>query len=81
MEEAKVRLGGLFRSEDCPAPEELCFKFSFEAKLVPLPDVGDCSHQIVESAFDRWIPRSAVRRGNPSASAVAAIIRSAGSLG
>jgi hypothetical protein len=41
MEEAKVRLGGLFRSEDYPAPDELCSKFSFEAKVMPLPDAGD----------------------------------------
>jgi hypothetical protein len=38
VEEAKVRLGGLFRSEDYPAPEELSSKFSFETKVMPLPD-------------------------------------------
>jgi hypothetical protein len=41
MEEAKVRLGGLFRSEDYPAPQELCSKFSFETRVMPLPDAGD----------------------------------------
>jgi hypothetical protein len=41
VEEAKVRLGGLFRSEDYPAPEELRSKFSFETKVMPLPDAGD----------------------------------------
>jgi hypothetical protein len=41
VDEAKVRLGGLFRSEDYPAPEELCSKYSFEAKVMPLPDAGD----------------------------------------
>ncbi len=41
MEEARVRLGGLFRSEDYPAPEELRSKFSFETKVMPLPDAGD----------------------------------------
>jgi hypothetical protein len=41
VEEAKVRVGGLFRSEDYPAPEELCSKFSFETKVMPLPDAGD----------------------------------------
>ncbi|MGB7592956.1 MAG: hypothetical protein WBO19_17110, partial [Terriglobia bacterium] len=41
VEEAKVRLGGLFRSEDYPAPDELCSKFSFETKVMPLPDAGD----------------------------------------
>jgi len=41
VEEAKVRLGGLFRSEDYPSPDELCSKFSFETKVMPLPDAGD----------------------------------------
>jgi hypothetical protein len=41
VEEARVRLGGLFRSEDYPASEELCSKFSFETKVMPLPDAGD----------------------------------------
>jgi hypothetical protein len=41
VEEARVRLGGLFRSEDYPAPEELRSKFSFETKVMPLPDAGD----------------------------------------
>ena len=41
VEEAKARLGGLFRSEDYPAPDELRSKFSFETKVMPLPDAGD----------------------------------------
>jgi hypothetical protein len=41
VEEAKVRLGGLFRPADYPAPEELSSKFSFETKVMPLPDAGD----------------------------------------
>jgi hypothetical protein len=41
VENAKVRLGGLFRSEDYPSPEELRSKFSFETKVMPLPDAGD----------------------------------------
>jgi len=41
VEEARVRLGGLFRPEDYPAPEELRSKFSFETKVMPLPDAGD----------------------------------------
>ncbi len=41
VEQAKVRLGGLFRSEDYPAPDELRFKFSFDTKVMPLPDAGD----------------------------------------
>jgi len=39
------------------------------------------SHQIVRSARDRRIARSAVSRGSPSTKAVAPIIRSTGSLG
>ncbi len=41
VEEAKVRLGGLFRPEDYPSSEELRSKFSFETKVMPLPDAGD----------------------------------------
>ena len=41
VENAKVRLGGLFRSEDYPRVEELRSKFSFETKVMPLPDAGD----------------------------------------
>jgi len=41
VEQARVRLGGLFRSEDYPAADELRQKFSFETKVMPLPDAGD----------------------------------------
>ena len=41
VEQARVRLGGLFRSEDYPAPDELRSKFSFATKVMPLPDAGD----------------------------------------
>jgi hypothetical protein len=41
VEEAKVRLGGLFRPGDYPAPNELRSKFSFETKVMPLPDAAD----------------------------------------
>ena len=41
VEEAKVRLGGLFRPEDYPSPEELRSKFSFDTKVMPLSDAGD----------------------------------------
>ena len=41
VEEAKVRLGGLFRPEDYPSSEELRSKFSFDTKVMPLPDAGD----------------------------------------
>jgi len=41
VEEAKARLGGLFRAADYPATDELRSKFSFETKVMPLPDAGD----------------------------------------
>jgi hypothetical protein len=41
VEEAKVRLGGLFRPGDYPATDELRAKFSFETKVMPLPYAGD----------------------------------------
>lgn len=41
VDEARVRLGGLFRREDYPATDELQSKFSFETKVMPLPDAGD----------------------------------------
>ena len=41
VEEAKVRLGGLFRPADYPPSNELRSKFSFETKVMPLPDAGD----------------------------------------
>jgi hypothetical protein len=41
VREARVRLGGLFRNEDYPARGELRGKFSFETKVLPLPDAGD----------------------------------------
>jgi hypothetical protein len=40
VEEAKVRLGGLFRG-DYPASDELRSTFSFETKVMPLPDAAD----------------------------------------
>ena len=41
VEGAKGRLGGLFRGEDYPTPQDLRSKFSFETKVMPLPDAGD----------------------------------------
>lgn len=41
IEQARTRLGGLFRDTDYPAPDELRAKFSFETKVMPLPDAGD----------------------------------------
>ena len=41
MQEASVRLGGLFRQGDYPMQDELRSKFLFETKVMPLPDAGD----------------------------------------
>jgi hypothetical protein len=41
LEEAKIRLGGLFRAADYPTPDELRAKYCFETKVMPLPDAGD----------------------------------------
>jgi hypothetical protein len=41
IEEARVRLGGLFREADYPHPEELRSRFAFETRVLPLPDAGD----------------------------------------
>jgi hypothetical protein len=41
VEQARTRLGGLFRQEDYPSSEELRGKFSFRTAVLPLPDAGD----------------------------------------
>lgn len=41
VDQAKARLGGLFREEDYPASDELRCKFSFETRVMPLPEAGD----------------------------------------
>jgi hypothetical protein len=41
VEQARTRLGGLFRESDYPSPDELRAKFSFETRVMPLPDAGD----------------------------------------
>jgi hypothetical protein len=41
VREAQIRLNGLFREADYPSPAELRAKFSFETKVLPLPDAGD----------------------------------------
>jgi hypothetical protein len=41
VEQAKLRLGSLFREEDYPLAAELRAKFAFETKVMPLPDAGD----------------------------------------
>jgi len=41
INQARTRLGGLFRDADYPTLDELRTKFSFETKVIPLPDAGD----------------------------------------
>jgi hypothetical protein len=41
IDQARTRLGGLFREADYPTPDELRAKFSFETRVMPLPDAGD----------------------------------------
>jgi hypothetical protein len=53
VEEAKIRLGGLFRAEDYPGPDELRSKFSFETKVMPLPDAGDFRVALGEEEKER----------------------------
>jgi len=53
VEEAKARLGGLFRPGDYPAPDELRSKFSFETKVMPLPDAGDFRVTLGDDEKDR----------------------------
>ena len=53
VEQAKVRLGGLFRPEDYPATDELRRKFSFDTKVMPLPDAGDFRVTLGDEERDR----------------------------
>jgi hypothetical protein len=41
VRDSRVRLGGLFRPEDYPTASEIREKFSFETKVMPLPDAND----------------------------------------
>ncbi len=41
VRDSRVRLGGLFRPEDYPSASEIREKFSFETKVMPLPDAND----------------------------------------
>ena len=41
VRESRDRLGGLFRPEDYPSASEIREKFSFETKVMPLPDAHD----------------------------------------
>ncbi len=41
VNEARARLGGLFRADDYPSAREIRDKFSFETRVMPLPDAGD----------------------------------------
>jgi hypothetical protein len=41
VRDSRVRLGGLFRPADYPSASEIREKFSFETKVMPLPDEND----------------------------------------
>lgn len=53
VEDARIRLGGLFRANDYPTVEELRAKFSFETKVLPLPDAGDFRVALGDEDRDR----------------------------
>jgi hypothetical protein len=41
VRDSRLRLGGLFRPEDYPSAGDIRLKFSFETKVMPLPDASD----------------------------------------
>jgi hypothetical protein len=41
VRDSRVRLGGLFRPTDYPSASEIREKFSFDTKVMPLPDAND----------------------------------------
>jgi len=41
VDEARIRLNGMFRAEDYPAPDDIAARFGFEHVLQPLPAAGD----------------------------------------
>lgn len=53
VEEAKVRLGGLFQAADYPGCDELRSKFSFETKVMPLPSANDFRVTLGDEEKDR----------------------------
>jgi hypothetical protein len=53
IDQARTRLGGLFRESDYPTPDELRAKFSFDTKVLPLPDAGDFRVALGDEEKDR----------------------------
>ena len=53
IEQARTRLGGLFRAQDYPSRDELRAKFSFETKVLPLPDAEDFRVTLGDEERDR----------------------------
>lgn len=53
IDQARTRLGGLFREHDYPTPDELRAKFSFETRVLPLPDAGDFRVALGDEERDR----------------------------
>lgn len=51
--ESSARLGGLFRVEDYPTSKEIRDKFSFDVKVMPLPDANDFRVSLGDAEKDR----------------------------
>jgi hypothetical protein len=51
--ESRARLGGLFRVEDYPTSKEIRDKFSFDVKVMPLPDANDFRVSLGDAEKDR----------------------------
>ena len=53
VRESRERLGGLFRAEDYPSPLEIQQKFSFETRVIPLPNANDFRVTLADEDKDR----------------------------
>lgn len=51
--DARVRLNGLFNPDDYPAPSKIRRKFSFQVKVLPLPDADDFRVALSNDERDR----------------------------
>jgi hypothetical protein len=51
--ESRARLGGLFRAEDYPTSKQIHDKFSFDTKVMPLPDANDFRVSLGDEEKDR----------------------------
>lgn len=51
--ESRARLGGLFRVDDYPTSKDIREKFSFDVKVMPLPEANDFRVSLGEAEKDR----------------------------